>query len=1211
MASKTVSQLKIKLGLENSQVFDKLRGSFRQLEKTVGVTDKGLEELRKGIKAYSNEGNNSIKVLKGQIESLKDLKEQASVGGRTFKRLADDIKLYERQLKSVEQQANSTAKALSARKIETGFEKLGVAGLQQQLAKRQKFLGQQDPLTEQYAAALGDVLQFEAALARLQERQAVIAAQARTVTFTPARGGQGIFDLEGLSEYAGVFRELPNTTAGFGQRLKELRQDFVNLDIGSDKYLSTLREIAAVQRQIARSERIQELAGRDEGLLGRQGTLEAYLERGRGRRTRLTSRLGAAAQDARDRAAAAQRAAAPVPTQVREISGLYQQIGDIGMARTRGYIDAMGNSYRQVTQDIKAATVASNGSINSLQSQRGAWVTLRNNLRPTTRAYKEVTREIKNVDRQLARLEGRSKFSPRALTQIAGATLSGGIFGGPLGALGGLVGGGIGGVGGAYAGAAVGAQLNVVTDVAKSMATYSAELNLAKQTLAQVVNTQREYNVLLDNARKISTDYSVSFKDTITGYAQVAVAARANNLTLEQTETIYRGIVASGTAFGKSQEDIAALVRATVQVLSKGKVSAEELSGQIGERLPGAVAKFAQANNMSLDQLTSAFKKGEVTIEQFVQFTEAQLNEYDGLAKIIGEGPEKAGARLEIALNRVSETYGIAFQRIGAGIQDNITKVLAWVNKNEEQLKILLTGFVNFARDLKDLFVTLGKTLVTAFGPFFKWLAENIVRGVKGLNQAIELASTPAAIRTEAKGMVDALGYGPLESGKKQQAYQEAIKTLNRYYARKKTETPLTVDDLFKPFEPKFGTGAGGGATGGGELGGDGDSKKLKDISREQAVLLNRINNLRRQGFDIQADILEFERALLETKEMAETPEKASVARSEALEKFTKARAQWFKGMTADIIKGGKALAEQEKLNKQFNFDLKERQYQLGLIGEKEYNSMLIERERARLKEAYPDLDPAQREEMVALKQQEIDPTPFQEMKQNIAQLKQELTELLNPVNQITGAAGAIGQAFSTSFINVINGSQTAQEALAGFFRNIGNYFLDMAGQIIAKMITMAILNTVVGLLPGGAAPSTKTNSIQSGSDFGLKGNIISMGGPDFAAKGAYFAGGVAKFAMGGIVNRPTMFAYANGGTGRFGLMGEAGPEAIMPLKRGPDGKLGVAGGGGVSVGQINITVENKGEQLSPAAQKQIANQVQGIVLANLVNERRSGGILR
>ena len=50
---------------------------------------------------------------------------------------------------------------------------------------------------------------------------------------------------------------------------------------------------------------------------------------------------------------------------------------------------------------------------------------------------------------------------------------------------------------------------------------------------------------------------------------------------------------------------------------------------------------------------------------------------------------------------------------------------------------------------------------------------------------------------------------------------------------------------------------------------------------------------------------------------------------------------------------------------------------------------------------------------------------------------------------------------------------------------------------------------------------------------------------------------------------------------------------------------------GGVQVGSINITVENTGDQLSPAAQKQIANQVQGIVMSTLINERRSGGVLR
>jgi phage-related minor tail protein len=59
-----------------------------------------------------------------------------------------------------------------------------------------------------------------------------------------------------------------------------------------------------------------------------------------------------------------------------------------------------------------------------------------------------------------------------------------------------------------------------------------------------------------------------------------------------------------------------------------------------------------------------------------------------------------------------------------------------------------------------------------------------------------------------------------------------------------------------------------------------------------------------------------------------------------------------------------------------------------------------------------------------------------------------------------------------------------------------------------------------------------------------------------FIFNGGGIGGGQAKpFAKGGVVNKPTMFAY--GGVQR-GIMGEAGPEAIMPLKRGPNGSLGV-----------------------------------------------------
>jgi hypothetical protein len=60
-------------------------------------------------------------------------------------------------------------------------------------------------------------------------------------------------------------------------------------------------------------------------------------------------------------------------------------------------------------------------------------------------------------------------------------------------------------------------------------------------------------------------------------------------------------------------------------------------------------------------------------------------------------------------------------------------------------------------------------------------------------------------------------------------------------------------------------------------------------------------------------------------------------------------------------------------------------------------------------------------------------------------------------------------------------------------------------------------------------------------------------------------------FAKGGVVNKPTFFAY--GGVQR-GIMGEAGPEAIMPLKRGPNGSLGVEmHGSRQSSGSTQVTV--------------------------------------
>ena len=122
-----------------------------------------------------------------------------------------------------------------------------------------------------------------------------------------------------------------------------------------------------------------------------------------------------------------------------------------------------------------------------------------------------------------------------------------------------------------------------------------------------------------------------------------------------------------------------------------------------------------------------------------------------------------------------------------------------------------------------------------------------------------------------------------------------------------------------------------------------------------------------------------------------------------------------------------------------------------------------------------------------------------------------------------------------------------------------------------------------------------------------------------FAGVGGLFQGaGPVQFPGSTSVNPtaafglPNLMKRAGGGSVTAGqpyLVGERGPELFMPGRSG-----GIAPtssfGGGVQVGSVNITVQNTGENLSPAAQKQIANQVQGIVMSTLVNQKRSGGIL-
>ena len=340
MASKTVSQLKIKLGLENSQVFDKLRGSFRELEKTVGVTDKGIEQLRDGLKQYGAETNKSTVFIKGQIDAFKGLQNQATIGSKVYKKLGDDVKALTKELRFLELQYNDVEKASKRSNAQIANEAPAktTAKFAEQLRAVSALLGETKVNTTDYTQALADQQLRQTAMNRVLERQLVLANALQQVRIAGSAVGREEF----LAGFSRDLAPLPNTTAALSQRLKELRQDLANLSIGGDNYIRTLQEINRVQSQLAaagdivpdpygtnaRKQQIRERLGQQPvfGMFAQQDPVQKAILRNQRKREREARR------------------GRQVPTQVSEISGLYQQITDIGMARTRGYIDAMGNS---------------------------------------------------------------------------------------------------------------------------------------------------------------------------------------------------------------------------------------------------------------------------------------------------------------------------------------------------------------------------------------------------------------------------------------------------------------------------------------------------------------------------------------------------------------------------------------------------------------------------------------------------------------------------------------------------------------------------------------------------------------------------------------------------------------------------------------------------------------------------------------------------
>lgn len=169
-----------------------------------------------------------------------------------------------------------------------------------------------------------------------------------------------------------------------------------------------------------------------------------------------------------------------------------------------------------------------------------------------------------------------------------------------------------------------------------------------------------------------------------------------------------------------------------------------------------------------------------------------------------------------------------------------------------------------------------------------------------------------------------------------------------------------------------------------------------------------------------------------------------------------------------------------------------------------------------------------------------------------------QLNDLTDPINQVIAGAKAIGDAFQQAFMGLVTGAMTGQEALASFFKGVGEHFLDMASQMIAKLIEIYILETVLGFITGAVssggfqAKSSAAGKATFGGSF--KGTGASTFGP-----GAIRVPG---YAEGGFVTGPTRAMIGEGGESEYVIPASKMSAAMSRYSRGARGESVIAGTG-------------------------------------------------
>ncbi len=235
------------------------------------------------------------------------------------------------------------------------------------------------------------------------------------------------------------------------------------------------------------------------------------------------------------------------------------------------------------------------------------------------------------------------------------------------------------------------AQIGLVT-------TAMASINTAVDTKSlnnAIIFTGGEQGVQnLANVNQAIADLKLPQKESLEGFKTLSGGLMGTGITAEQQMDIFKGVSEGMLVMGGTADETKGALLALSQMASKGTVSAEELKGQLGERLPGAFNIAAKAMGVSQTALMKMMEQGDLMAKDFLPKFAAELHKTfgPGVQEAL-DSPRAKFNEMSNAIYNLKNTLGNELMPTATGLISNfLIPAAKWIGDNINVLGLLAVG---------------------------------------------------------------------------------------------------------------------------------------------------------------------------------------------------------------------------------------------------------------------------------------------------------------------------------------------------------------------------------------------------------------------------------------------------------------------------------------------------------------------------------------